>query len=63
MLDEITVLGSRAGSRDNARAALLAVEEGKVTPHIMERLDLRDANRALDLLRAGKVLGRVVVTP
>lgn len=63
VLDEITVLGSRAGSRDNARAALLAVEEGKVTPHIMERLDLREANRALDLLRAGKVLGRVVVTP
>jgi hypothetical protein len=27
----------------------------------MERLRLADANRALDLLRAGKVLGRVVV--
>jgi propanol-preferring alcohol dehydrogenase len=63
VLDEITVLGSRAGSRDDARAALRAVEEGKVKPHIMEQLDLREANRALDLLRAGRVLGRVVVKP
>src|SRR5579859_1652210 len=61
VLDEITVLGSRAGSRENARAALRAAEEGHVRPHIMEQLDLGEANRALDLLRAGKVLGRVVV--
>jgi propanol-preferring alcohol dehydrogenase len=63
VLEEITLLGSRAGSRDDARAALRAVEEGKVKPYIMEQLDLSEANRALDLLRAGEVLGRVVVTP
>jgi propanol-preferring alcohol dehydrogenase len=61
VLGEMTLLGSRAGSRDDARAALKAVESRVVKPQIMERLRLADANRALDLLRAGKVLGRVVV--
>jgi propanol-preferring alcohol dehydrogenase len=63
VLEEITVLGSRAGSRDDARAALGALEDGRVKPYIMEQLDLSDANRALDLLREGKVLGRVVIRP
>jgi propanol-preferring alcohol dehydrogenase len=63
VLEEITVLGSRAGTLDDAREALRAVEAGKVKPHIMEQLDLSEVNRALDLLRSGEVLGRVVVTP
>ncbi len=61
VLDEITLLGSRAGSRDDARDALRAVESGIVKPQIMARLRLAEVNRALDLLREGKVLGRVVV--
>lgn len=61
VLNEITLVGSRAGTRDDARAALQALEEGTVKPQIMERLELEDANRALDLLRAGAVLGRIVV--
>jgi propanol-preferring alcohol dehydrogenase len=63
VLDEITILGSRAGSREDARAALGALEAGDVRPHIMQRLRLEEANQALELLRAGQVLGRVVVTP
>jgi D-arabinose 1-dehydrogenase-like Zn-dependent alcohol dehydrogenase len=61
VLGEITLMGSRAGSRDDARAALKAIEDGLVTPNIMERFKLEDANRALELLRKGEVLGRVVV--
>jgi D-arabinose 1-dehydrogenase-like Zn-dependent alcohol dehydrogenase len=61
VLNEITIMGSRAGSLNDARAALRALEEGVVKPRIMERLGLQDANRALDMLRAGSVLGRVVV--
>jgi NADPH2:quinone reductase len=63
VLEEITILGSRAGSRDDARAALAAIETGKVRPHIMEVLPLSQANHALELVRSGGVLGRVVVTP
>jgi propanol-preferring alcohol dehydrogenase len=63
VLDEITVIGSRAGSRDDARAALRALEAGMVKPYIMRRLQLSEANQALELLRSGEVLGRVVVMP
>ncbi len=61
VLGEITVMGSRAGTREDARAALIAIEEGVIAPQIMQRLKLQDANVGLDLLRAGEVLGRVVV--
>jgi propanol-preferring alcohol dehydrogenase len=63
VLEEITILGSRAGSRDDARAALAVIETGEVRPHVMEVLPLSEANRALELVRSGEVLGRVVVTP
>jgi D-arabinose 1-dehydrogenase-like Zn-dependent alcohol dehydrogenase len=61
VLGEIILMGSRAGTREDASAALKAVEDGLVKPRIMERLRLEDANRALELLRAGEVLGRIVV--
>ncbi len=61
VLKEVTILGSRAGTKHDAQEALRMVGAGTVKPHIMERLKLQDANRALDLLRAGNVLGRVVV--
>jgi propanol-preferring alcohol dehydrogenase len=63
VLGEITVMGSRAGTRDDAREALNSLENGVVRPRIMERLKLDDANRAIEMLRAGEVLGRVVVMP
>jgi propanol-preferring alcohol dehydrogenase len=63
VLQEIAVLGSRNGAREDARAALRAMEEGRVRAHIMETLTLEEANRALDLLRAGEVAGRLVVRP
>jgi D-arabinose 1-dehydrogenase-like Zn-dependent alcohol dehydrogenase len=63
VLREYAVLGSRNGSREDARQALGAVERGEVRPVIMERLPLAEINRGLDLLRSGAVLGRVVVEP
>jgi D-arabinose 1-dehydrogenase-like Zn-dependent alcohol dehydrogenase len=63
VLGEITVLGSRNGSRNDARAALAAVAEGRVRPQVTERLPLEAAERALERLREGGVRGRVVVCP
>jgi alcohol dehydrogenase, propanol-preferring len=63
VLEEIAVMGSRNGAPEDARAALRALEEGRVKPHVMEALTLEEANRALDLLRAGEVAGRLVVRP
>jgi propanol-preferring alcohol dehydrogenase len=63
VLEEITVLGSRAGTRADARAALTAVEIGAVRPLVEDTLPLDDVNVALDRLRAGNVAGRLVVCP
>jgi len=62
-LQELTIMGSRAGSREDARHALLAVEEGMVKPLISQILPLAEVNWALDQVRAGEALGRVVVNP
>lgn len=37
-------------------------EEGKLHPHVSERLDLKDAPRALELLKQRKSTGKVVLT-
>lgn len=63
VLEEVTLLGSRAGARTDALAALTAVERGQVRPHVMDRLSLDEVNHGLDMLRAGEVLGRLVVHP
>gem|GEM_PF-6334455 len=63
MLNEITLLGSRNGSRADARAALDAVGRGLVKPLVMEHVSLDEVNSGLELLRTGAVLGRIVVHP
>jgi len=59
--EEIAVLGSRAGTRDDARAALAAVERGEIRPLIAAHLPLEQVNEALDRLAAGGALGRLVI--
>jgi D-arabinose 1-dehydrogenase-like Zn-dependent alcohol dehydrogenase len=61
VLKELTVLGSRAGAREDARSALRALEEGWLKPVIACRMPLDKVNQGLDLLRRGEVLGRIVV--
>ena len=63
VLEEITILGSRVATREDTRRALAAVEAGDVTPQIMRRLPLADVNQALEALAAGRVDGRIVITP
>jgi D-arabinose 1-dehydrogenase-like Zn-dependent alcohol dehydrogenase len=63
VLEEITILGSRVGTLDDARDALAAVESGAVVPQIMRTAPLSDINEALDALAAGRVDGRIVITP
>jgi D-arabinose 1-dehydrogenase-like Zn-dependent alcohol dehydrogenase len=61
VLREITLVGSRNGSRADAREALGAVEQGSIRPLISRRLPLRDVERAFSLLRAAEEPGRIVV--
>jgi propanol-preferring alcohol dehydrogenase len=61
VLGEIALLGSRNGSREDARAALAAVGEGTIQPLIGERRPLDEVNQGMDQLRGGEVPGRVVI--
>jgi propanol-preferring alcohol dehydrogenase len=61
VLKEVTVLGSRAGNRTDARAALRALERGDIAPISMEKIRLEDINQALARLKTGDVTGRFVV--
>lgn len=61
VLKEVDLIGSRAGTRGDARAALRAIEAGTVKPISMELIALDDINAALTRLRSADVVGRFVV--
>ena len=60
VLSELALIGSRAGSREDARAALAAVDSGDRS-EIAATLELDDINDALERQRAGGVGGRLVI--
>ena len=62
-LDELTILGSRVGSAQDAADALDAVARGVVAPTVSEVIGLEEVNAGLRRLRAGEVVGRLAVKP
>jgi D-arabinose 1-dehydrogenase-like Zn-dependent alcohol dehydrogenase len=63
VLEELTVLGSRAATRVQSAEVLAAIEAGRLVPRIMETVPLEQVGDALRMLEAGAVEGRLVVTP
>jgi propanol-preferring alcohol dehydrogenase len=61
VLEELDILGSVASSREAAQEALAAIADGSIVPLIAERRPLEGINEALESLRGGNVLGRVVI--
>ena len=55
------MIGSYVGSLAETRALLELVKAGKIAPIPVQERPLDQANRTLDDLRAGTVLGRVVL--
>ena len=51
------------GSLDDTREMMELVRAGKVDPIPYTKRPLSDANKTLDDLRDGKIVGRVVLTP
>lgn len=62
-LRALTLMGSYVGSTAEAVEMLALVKAGKVAPIPVKTRALDQASRSLDDLRAGKIVGRVVVTP
>jgi D-arabinose 1-dehydrogenase-like Zn-dependent alcohol dehydrogenase len=59
----ISIGGSMVGSLDDTREMMELVRAGKVDPIPYAKRPLSEANRTLDDLREGKIVGRVVLQP
>jgi D-arabinose 1-dehydrogenase-like Zn-dependent alcohol dehydrogenase len=62
-LRALTVMGSYVGSPAEAREVVDLVKAGKIAPIPVETRPLDATSRSLDDLRAGRIVGRVVITP
>ena len=62
-LRALTITGSFVGSLPEAQEMMRLVREGRVAPIPVETRPLSEANRSLDDLRQGRVVGRVVLRP
>jgi NADPH2:quinone reductase len=71
LVKNIDIIGFYWGSHQARRPELIRqsfnqlfrwFEEGKLKPHVSEKVDLKDAGKALDLLRQRKSTGKVVLT-
>ena len=57
----VEIRGSVASGREAAQGALAAIADGSIVPQIAERRRLEGSNEALEGLRGGDALGRVVI--
>ena len=62
-LRALTVMGSYVGSTSEAEEMIDLVKAGKIAPIPVEKRPLDQTSKSLDDLRAGKIVGRVVITP
>lgn len=62
-LRPISIVGSYVGRLDEARELVALMRQGGIPAPPMQERPLDQANAAIDDLRAGKVLGRVVLRP
>jgi NADPH:quinone reductase-like Zn-dependent oxidoreductase len=60
---QLSILGSTMGSPKDYRNAMSLVFQGRVTPVIHSVLPLAEARKAHEMLEAGEVFGKLVLTP
>jgi propanol-preferring alcohol dehydrogenase len=63
VLSEKRIVGSRTSSKQDLVEVIRLVEEGKITPIVGQHFRLEEVNEALDALRRGEAMGRMVVIP
>lgn len=63
VLSEKRIVGSRTSSKQDLVDVIRLVEQGKITPVVSQRYKLEEVNKALEALRRGEAIGRIVVVP
>jgi D-arabinose 1-dehydrogenase-like Zn-dependent alcohol dehydrogenase len=61
-VNELDILGSRSGGRQDTVEAIQLVESGVVTPLVSDVFPLEKINEAFEGIKQGKVMGRAVIT-
>jgi D-arabinose 1-dehydrogenase-like Zn-dependent alcohol dehydrogenase len=61
-VNELDILGSRSGGRQDTVEAIALVSSGVVTPYVSDEFPLGRINEAFERITKGKVMGRAVVT-
>jgi len=61
-VSELEILGTRSGGRQSTVDALRVVADERWKPIVTDVLPIQEVNQALDMLRAGRALGRIVLT-
>jgi D-arabinose 1-dehydrogenase-like Zn-dependent alcohol dehydrogenase len=59
----MAIMGSYVGTLDDAKEIMALARAGRIAPIPIEERPLAAANKALEDLRDGKIVGRVVLTP
>lgn len=59
----MSLMGSYVGSLKEANDLMALMREGRIAPPLMHERPLAEANAALDDLRGGQVVGRIVLRP
>jgi propanol-preferring alcohol dehydrogenase len=62
VLNELSLHGSRASSREDVRAVISLLEKGVVVPVVSKTYPLEEVNYAIEELRLGRCIGRQVIT-
>ena len=57
---DLVIRSNETGTKAHMKTALEICAAGKVKPEL-EMLDLKDINNALDSIKSGKVMGKVVL--
>ena len=60
-VNELDVLGSRSGGRQDTVEAIELTEKGVVTPYVSDTFPLEKINEAFDMIKQGRVMGRAVI--
>lgn len=62
-LDGISVMGTRSYTRNDLAESVDLISSGKCTPIISQTFGLEETNHALDIVRKGDSVGRILIHP
>jgi D-arabinose 1-dehydrogenase-like Zn-dependent alcohol dehydrogenase len=60
-VNELEVLGTRSGGRQNTAGAIRIVADPRWKPIVTDILPITEVNEALHRMRTGQALGRIVL--